>query len=86
MEGVFVAVSEPELNIEPDAWVTMKRGTAIYGSAFPAQVRVRKLGAWPPAGKVCWQHGVSWTSKKDFEQALTQEQAALLLKSVCPLY
>jgi len=85
MEGVFVAVSEPGLNIEPDAWVKLKRGTA-YGSAFPAQVRVRKLGAWPPAEKPCWQHGVSWTSKKDFEQALTQEQAALLLKSVCPLY
>ena len=85
LEGVFVAIQKPTMNLEPEAWNTsgLKR-TSFYGSVFPAQVRVRKLTSCPPVPQPRWANALTWVSGKDFVQALSKEQVLCLLACIRP--
>jgi hypothetical protein len=85
LEGVFVAIQKPTMNLEPEAWNAsgLKR-TSLYGSVFPAQVRVRKITSWPPVAVARWANALTWVSGKDFVQTLSKEQVLFLLASIRP--
>ena len=85
LEGVFVAIQKPTMNLEPEAWNAsgLKR-TSFYGSVFPAQVRVRKITSWPPVPVARCANALTWVSGKDFVQTLSKEQVLFLLASIRP--
>ena len=87
--GVFVAVSEPAYDIEPDAWVSTRSGiafkrraTGAHSSAFPCQVRFAIGRKYKPLPISELGRAISVTGGGRFNPKLNSSQVQALLATM----